>query len=90
MATRGLDRQIVEGHDLQLNAPSCRNGPQTGTSILARSSAEKIGAFEEWTPMATTILSATLAGLAQDVQMAVGDGVEAAGIEGGAGHEAKA
>ena len=30
------------------------------------------------------------ASLAQNIQMAVGDGVEAAGIEGGAGHEAMA
>ena len=86
-APRRLDGEIVEGDHFEGRAlPARRAARRPRRSISARSSAGKSGAFDGMDADGDHEPVDEPAGLADHVQMAVRDGVEGAGIEGGAGH----
>ena len=84
---RRVDDQPVEGDGRDaVPAPSRRSAFAMSPIIAIRSSSEKSGVFDGWVPMATTTSSAMASAPGEDVDMAVGHGIEGAGVEGDAGH----
>ena len=86
MAAGGLDREIGEGRHLERDAPLLQQRPADGLEHLGPLLGREDRRLRGMDPDGDHDPVRHAAGLAQDVQVPVGDGVEAAGIEGGASH----
>ncbi len=86
-ALGGADNQVVEGDAFELAAGFPRRPARRRPApSLARSSVENSGFLPGWMPSATTRRVGDGGGVAHNVEMTVGDGIEGTGVEGDARH----